>query len=147
MLPETNLTWPDRLARVVTVWGLGIGTVVSLSLLAGLCLHLHTNEFIFCGVLGSVTGATLGLGTLYQRFVQRHTRAYVRADDPVSYSIALIMGNAVLFFVASLIAFLAVPLLIGFVISMEFQKRKEMTLMQKTERYIGSIVPSMLFSN
>ena len=137
--------WGGRIARIATVWGLGMGTGVALCLYAWLVARLGGGHFALVCALCAALGMMLAAGLAYLQYVQRHLRIVFTSDVRHGSWIAATIGAVMLFISAALVVILSAPVLMGFALYVEAVKRtgQVMTLRQKTDAYFGGLVPHL----
>lgn len=133
--------WGDSLARVVTVWGLGVGlAVVGAAVMAALW-HSTGNLAATLAVTSLIVGMTGGGGALYLDYMKRHTRLGAVLGSPAARFISSAAALLVLFVSAFLVSTFMLPLLAVGALQVRAKQKRETTWQERADLFISDIIP------
>lgn len=143
--PSTPPTWLDSLARVVTVWGLGIGTAIGATLIAALGYHSGGRGLLLSMAVTVTVAATAAGSALYLDYVKSH----VRVDSAGKNRSAKVVSSAAtlvyLFVAASLFSLLMLPLLVVGIVYARARTQRGQPWRRRAEMFIGEAMPRIAF--
>ena len=142
--PEASaptLTWLDSLARVVTVWGLGVGTASAATLVAVLAYHMGASSFPLSMLVALVVGMTTAGGAVYLDYVKAHVRVDPAWEPHAAKVVSSLATLVYLFVVASLISLLMLPILAAGVLYIRSRSHKGESWRRRADMFIGEAMP------
>ncbi len=143
--PVTPPTWLDSLARIVTVWGLGLGTAAGASLIAASVYYCGGGSFLLSMILAFTLGATGAGCVLYLDYIKGH----VRVDPAWKYRSAKVVSTittlAYLFVVASLFSLFMIPIIVVGVLYVRAKAQRGQSWRRRVEMFIGEAMPRIAF--
>lgn len=138
-------TWLDSLARIVTVWGLGVGTTVGAVLTAALVYHIGGGGFLLSMILALTVGATGAGCAFYLDYIKGH----VRIDMTWKYRSAKIVSTVstlvYLFIAAFLFSLLMLPILVAGILYVRAKAQREQSWRRRVDMFIGEAMPRIAF--
>ena len=135
----------DSLARVFTVWGLGMGTAITATLAAALVYRLGGGMLLLEMVLALVVGATAAGGVVYLDYVKAHFRMDPVWEAQSAKVVSSLVTLVVLFAVALLLSSLMLPLLVIGTLYVRARRQRGESWRQRAEMFIGEAMPRIAF--
>lgn len=144
-LPIPPPTWLDSPIRVITVWGLGMGTAVSAVLATGLLHFFGLTGLLLAMPVALIIGLTCGGSTLYLSFIKDHMR--VDRSSFVSSAKVISVGSTLvfLFVIAFLVSFLMLPFFVSGILYVQAKAHGEQSWRKSADMFIGEAMPRIAF--
>jgi len=142
---QRPLVWLDSLARVVTVWGLGLGTAITATLAAALVYRLGGGSFLLEMVLALVVGATAAGGVVYLDYVKAHFRMDPAWEARSAKVVSSLVTLVALFAVALLLSSLMLPILAAGILYVRSRRQRGESWRKRAEMFIGEAMPRIAF--
>lgn len=139
------LAWLDSLARIVTVWGLGIGTAVGAVLTAALVCHVGGGGLLLSMILALTVGATGAGCAFYLDYIKKH----VRVDMTWKYQSAKVVSTVAtlvyLFIAACVFSLLMLPILVAGILYVRANVQRGQNWRRRVDMFIGEAMPRIAF--